>query len=132
MSTNDDPHDAAPETYARLAQRLNHWLGTRTSAGMLFETDLELRPSGASGLLVSSVEAFAHYQEKSAWVWEHQALTRARFCAGDKDVGVAFEEIRQRILRRPRDKTSLAKEILSMRERLHAAPRTAPAPRPPA
>ena len=117
----DDADERAPEVYARLAQRLNTWLASRTSSGMLFETDLELRPSGASGLLVSTVSAFERYQEESAWVWEHQALTRARYCAGDKAVGEAFEAIRERILRRSRDLATLRHEILSMRKKLHAA-----------
>jgi glutamate-ammonia-ligase adenylyltransferase len=117
----DDPHEQAQETYARLAQRINTWLTSRTSAGALFETDLRLRPSGTSGLLVSPVEAFERYQEKDAWVWEHQALTRARYCAGEKAVGAAFEGIRERILRRPRDLQPLKEEILGMREKMHAA-----------
>ena len=117
----DDPHEQAQETYSRLAQRINSWLTSRTSAGALFETDLRLRPSGTSGLLVSPVEAFARYQEKDAWVWEHQALTRARCCAGDKRVGTAFEGIRESILKRKRDLPSLRTEILGMREKMHAA-----------
>ena len=117
----DDTDERAAEVYARLAQRLNTWLASRTSSGMLFDTDLELRPSGASGLLVSSITAFERYQEENAWVWEHQALTRARYCAGDKGVGEAFENIRQKILRRSRDRKTLAAEILAMREKLHAA-----------
>ena len=117
----DDADERAAENYARLAQRLNHWLTTRTSSGALFETDLRLRPSGEAGLLVSSIEAFAQYQESSAWVWEHQALTRARACAGDSSVGASFEEIRRRILVRPRDAATLAKEVLAMRERMHAS-----------
>jgi len=117
----DDADERAAEAYARLAQRINHWLTSRTSSGILFETDLVLRPSGASGLLVSSVEAFARYQDKEAWVWEHQALTRARCCAGDKQVGIAFEDIRERILRRKRQASALAGEILAMREKMHAA-----------
>jgi glutamate-ammonia-ligase adenylyltransferase len=88
---------------------------------MLFETDLQLRPSGASGLMVSSVEAFVRYQEEAAWIWEHQALTRARYCAGDPAIGERFERIRDQILRRPRDLAHLKGEILSMREKLHAA-----------
>ena len=88
---------------------------------MLFETDLRLRPSGASGLLVSPIEAFARYQEKDAWVWEHQALTRARYCAGDKAVGAAFEQIREDILKRKRELPALKSEILAMREKMHAA-----------
>jgi glutamate-ammonia-ligase adenylyltransferase len=117
----DDPDEQAPAVYARLASRLQHWLTTRTSSGALFETDLQLRPSGASGLMVSSVEAFERYQERDAWVWEHQALTRARSSCGDAAVGAAFEAIRERILRRQRDVESLRNEILAMREKLHAA-----------
>jgi len=116
-----DADERAPEVYARLAQRLNTWLSSRTSAGMLFETDLQLRPSGASGLMVSSVDAFVRYQEESAWVWEHQALTRARYCAGDKAAGQAFETIREAILRKKRDAAGLARSITEMREKLHAA-----------
>jgi glutamate-ammonia-ligase adenylyltransferase len=117
----DDPDERAPEVYARLAMRLQSWVTTRTSAGVLFETDLALRPSGASGLMVSSIEAFERYQEKEAWVWEHQALTRARYSCGDAKVGEAFEAIRERILRRGRDAAALKKDILDMRAKLHAA-----------
>jgi glutamate-ammonia-ligase adenylyltransferase len=117
----DDRHEQAGEVYARLAQRVNSWLTSRTTSGVLFETDLELRPSGASGLLVSEISAFAHYQETSAWVWEHQALTRARYSAGDADVGAAFERIREAILTRRREPQPLAAEIRAMREKLHAA-----------
>jgi [glutamine synthetase] adenylyltransferase / [glutamine synthetase]-adenylyl-L-tyrosine phosphorylase len=118
---HQDPDERAGEVYARLAQRINSWLTSRTTSGQLFDTDLELRPSGASGLLVSSVEAFAHYQEASAWVWEHQALTRARYCAGDARVGAAFERIREGILIKQRNNQDLAREIVAMREKLHAA-----------
>jgi glutamate-ammonia-ligase adenylyltransferase len=117
----EDPHEQAAEIYARYAQRLNTWLTARTSSGMLFETDLALRPSGASGLLVSTVEAFARYQEESAWVWEHQALTRARYCAGDKRVGEAFEAIREKVLRKKRYPGELRAAIAEMRQKLHAA-----------
>jgi glutamate-ammonia-ligase adenylyltransferase len=117
----DDPDPAAAEVYARLAQRLNNWLTSRTSAGELFETDLRLRPSGASGLLVSSIQGFTRYQENDAWIWEHQALTRARFCAGDPAVGAAFESVREKVLRRERDPAVLAPEVLGMREKIHAA-----------
>jgi glutamate-ammonia-ligase adenylyltransferase len=117
----DDADERAAEVYARLAQRLNTWLTSRTSSGMLFETDLQLRPSGASGLLVSSLSAFERYQEENAWVWEHQALTRARYCAGDKALGEAFERIRERILTRPRDEVPLRASVAEMRKKLHAA-----------
>src|SRR5258708_704204 len=107
--------------YGGLAQRINTWLTSRTTSGVLFETDLELRPSGASGLLVSSVGAFEQYQERSAWVWEHQARTGGGYSGGEAAMGGAFERIRSRILTRERDAKELAQEIAAMREKLHAA-----------
>ena len=117
----DDADERAAVNYARLAQRYNNWLTVRTSAGALFDTDLQLRPSGSSGLLVSSLAAFEEYQERAAWLWEHQALTRARYCAGDRGVGIEFENIRTKILKRQRDPAVLAREVLEMREKIHAA-----------
>ncbi|HZE61682.1 MAG TPA: bifunctional [glutamate--ammonia ligase]-adenylyl-L-tyrosine phosphorylase/[glutamate--ammonia-ligase] adenylyltransferase [Burkholderiales bacterium] len=117
----DDAAEQAGEVYARLAQRVNGWLSNRTTSGILFETDLELRPSGASGLLVSPLGAFAEYQASQAWVWEHQALTRARFCAGDRAIGEGFERIRVDILTRSRETAALTREIVAMRDKLHAA-----------
>jgi glutamate-ammonia-ligase adenylyltransferase len=114
----DDPYPDAAEIYARLAQRINTMLGSYTSAGRLYETDLRLRPNGASGLLVSSTAAFAEYQRQHAWVWEHQALTRARFCAGDARVGELFEAIRNEVLRQPRDLDVLRREVVAMRQKM--------------
>lgn len=116
----DDEADPAQATYARLAQRINTWLSTLTSAGLLYETDLRLRPDGASGLLVSSTAAFRDYQLKHAWVWEHQAITRARFICGDPAIGESFEALRREILSTPRDAATLKKEVLGMREKMHA------------
>ena len=113
----DDGTDAA-QNYGRLAMRINTWISSRTPAGILFETDLRLRPNGDSGLIVSSLDAFRKYQMESAWVWEHQALTRARYSAGDKNIGAAFEQIREDILRRPRDRAELQREVLAMRARM--------------
>lgn len=114
----DDDDQDAPENYTRLGQRLNTWLSSQTPAGILFETDLRLRPNGDSGLLAVSVDAFLEYQLKNAWVWEHQALTRARFCAGDPAVGRRFEEIRIEILRQPRDLDVLKNEVIAMRNKM--------------
>lgn len=116
----DDDDARAQEIYARLAQRLNTWLGTLTPAGMLYETDLRLRPDGSSGLLVSSTEAFRDYQLHHAWVWEHQALTRARFVCGDAAIGEVFEALRREVLCAPRDAARLREEVLAMREKMHA------------
>jgi glutamate-ammonia-ligase adenylyltransferase len=114
----DDANASAQQMYSRLAQRINTWLTSSTPSGVLFETDLRLRPNGASGLMVSSIDAFREYQEKDAWVWEHQALTRARYCAGDADVGAAFEAERIAILRRSRDPEALRREVVSMRQQM--------------
>ena len=114
----DDPHPEAGEVYAKLAQRINTVLSSYTSAGRLYETDLRLRPNGASGLMVSSMEAFAEYQQDHAWVWEHQALTRARYSAGDEQVGEQFENIRKTLLRKPRDIQALRSEVVSMRQKM--------------
>jgi glutamate-ammonia-ligase adenylyltransferase len=115
----DDPHPDAGQIYGRLAQRINTLLSSHTVAGRLYEVDLRLRPNGESGLLVSSIEAFDEYQRKNAWVWEHQALTRARFCAGDATVGASFERIRNEILCLPRELNSLKSSILEMRQKMH-------------
>lgn len=117
----DDPAPEAPELYARLAARINTWLTTLTPAGVLYETDLRLRPEGVSGLLVSSAAAFRSYQENNAWVWEHQALTRARAVAGDPAVCAGFEALRRDILCRPREPQTLAREVLAMRAKILAA-----------
>lgn len=117
----DDDDASSAEVYARFAQRINHWFNTLTSAGMLYETDLQLRPDGNSGLLVSHVDAFARYQEEKAWLWEHQALTRARFVAGDKSIGLRFEAIRTAILRQTRDTQTLQKEIVTMRQKMKSS-----------
>ncbi len=115
----DDEHENAQVAYAQLAQRLSTWLSSRTAAGQLFEVDLRLRPNGDAGLVVSSLNGFRSYERESAWVWEHQALTRARFAAGDAAIGAAFEEERRAILSRERDVDELRREVISMRKRMH-------------
>ena len=117
----DDDHPDAPGLYAKLAQRFITWMTSHTSAGILFDVDIALRPDGASGLLVSSISAFEKYQAESAWVWEHQALTRARFCAGDTGIGERFEQVRQAVLCQPREETHLKREVLAMRQKMHDA-----------
>ncbi len=117
----DDDAPEAPENYTRLAQRVNQWLTITTAAGALYETDLRLRPDGASGLLVSPLTAFADYQSAHAWAWEHQALTRARGVAGDSAIAERFEHIRAEVLRRPRSLPVLRGEVVSMRDTMLAA-----------
>jgi glutamate-ammonia-ligase adenylyltransferase len=118
---HDDDHPDAPALYAKLAQRFITWMTAHTPAGTLFDIDIALRPDGASGLLVSSLTAFEKYQRNSAWMWEHQALTRARFCAGDSRIGNRFEALREDLLRQPRDPQKLRQEVLGMRLKMHQA-----------
>ncbi|CAH0168541.1 Bifunctional glutamine synthetase adenylyltransferase/adenylyl-removing enzyme [Massilia sp. Bi118] len=119
----DDEDQDAPGNYAKLAQRFITWMTTHTPAGILFDIDTALRPDGASGMLVSSVGAFERYQRSSAWIWEHQALTRARFCAGDAGIGARFEAIREEVLRQDRSarEAELREEVVKMRKRMHDA-----------
>ena len=115
---------AAQEMYGLLAKRMINWLTAYTSAGGLFEIDTRLRPNGSAGFLVTNAEAFKKYQlregDNSAWVWEHQALTRARFCAGSDQVGSFFDDVRAIVLTQVRDIDALRREISEMRQKIHA------------
>lgn len=111
------PIDGA-QFFTRLGQRIIHLLTTQTNSGQLYEVDMRLRPSGASGLLVSSLGAFARYQENEAWTWEHQALVRARVLVGSQDVGRAFEQVRAQVLGRAQDLDKLRQEVSEMRTKM--------------
>jgi len=104
--------------YTRLGQRIIHILETRMTLGILYEIDMRLRPSGNSGMLVASVGAFQKYQTEEAWTWEHQALTRARFVAGDPTLRGEFDRVRREILARPRDREKLAEDVRAMRAKM--------------
>jgi glutamate-ammonia-ligase adenylyltransferase len=104
--------------FARLGQRMIHMLTARTHSGQLYEVDMRLRPSGESGMLVSSLKAFEEYQHNQAWTWEHQALLRARPIAGDPAVANRFEEIRRAVLSQQRDPDKLRSEVVEMREKM--------------
>jgi glutamate-ammonia-ligase adenylyltransferase len=116
-----DPIDA----YLFFARKIVNWLTLRTSAGELFDIDTALRPNGNAGLLVTSFHSFDDYQRQrgsnTAWTWEHQALSRARWCAGDPALASQFESTRRAILSMVRDTQALANEVLAMRERLRHA-----------
>ena len=113
----------AQEIYALLAKRMINWLTAFTSTGSLFEIDTRLRPNGSAGFLVTNVDAFRKYQmregDNAAWVWEHQALTRARFVAGNVLVGNLFDAVRQEVLSQQRDIDHLRNEIVEMRRKVH-------------
>lgn len=106
--------------FTRLGQRIIHILTAQTPLGMLYEVDMRLRPSGNSGLLVTSLKAFRDYQLTQAWTWEHQALVRARPVAGDKMLSERFNAVRQEILCQPRDPEKLKSDVLEMREKMRA------------
>ena len=115
---------AAQEIYALLAKRMINWLTAFTSTGSLFEIDTRLRPNGSAGFLVTNADAFKKYQlregDNAAWVWEHQALTRARFSAGNADIGSFFDSVRSEVLTQQRNIEQLRAEILEMRRKVHA------------
>ena len=121
----EDPHERAGEIYAAYVRKLINWLTVKTGDGDLYEIDTALRPNGNSGLLVSTFDAYADYQcqrgENTAWTWEHQAMTRARFCLGSPELQARFDAVRANVINAKRDVTSLRQEIVAMREKLHAA-----------
>lgn len=106
------------EFYTRLAQRMMTMLGTQTVSGKLYEIDMRLRPSGESGLLVTTLSAFEKYQRQDAWTWEHQALVRSRAVAGSANMSRAFERLRANLLAEQRDSRSLANDVVKMRLRM--------------
>jgi [glutamine synthetase] adenylyltransferase / [glutamine synthetase]-adenylyl-L-tyrosine phosphorylase len=127
----DEPdRDRAAEVYGAYVRKLIAWLTTRTPAGELFDIDTALRPNGNSGLLVTSIAAFRDYQtgrgSNTAWTWEHQALTRARWCAGRPEIAPLFEAVRRSVLGAPRDAGALRAEVQAMREKVRSAHRVKP------
>ncbi|MBA4215999.1 MAG: bifunctional [glutamate--ammonia ligase]-adenylyl-L-tyrosine phosphorylase/[glutamate--ammonia-ligase] adenylyltransferase [Methylibium sp.] len=121
----DDDDENAAEIYAGFVRRLITWLTLRTAAGELFDIDTALRPNGNSGLLVTSLAHFEAYQtgrgSNTAWTWEHQAITRARFCAGDAGLAGRCEAVRRQVLTAPRDAEALRREVQAMRDKVSAA-----------
>ena len=121
----EDDHENASEVYALLVRKLITWLTVKTSEGDLFEIDTALRPNGNSGLLVTSFAAYANYQQQrgsnTAWTWEHQAMTRARFVLGGEFLRQQFEQIREGVVTAPRDAALLRLEITAMREKVRNA-----------
>jgi glutamate-ammonia-ligase adenylyltransferase len=121
----DDDDERAGEIYGAFVRKLISWLTLRTATGELFDIDTALRPNGNSGLLVTSLKSFEDYQtgrgSNTAWTWEHQAVTRARHCAGLAELGPRFERVRRAVLSAPRDAQALRTEVQAMREKVRAA-----------
>ncbi|MDM3872297.1 bifunctional [glutamate--ammonia ligase]-adenylyl-L-tyrosine phosphorylase/[glutamate--ammonia-ligase] adenylyltransferase [Porticoccus sp. W117] len=119
-STDGDRSIDNATFYLRLGQRIIHLLTTQTSSGQLYEVDMRLRPSGNSGMLVTSLNAFQRYQESDAWTWEHQALVRARPVAGSEPLAEAFQKVRRDVLARVRDVQQLSADVVEMRDKMRA------------
>lgn len=121
----EDEDERAPEAYAAFVRKLINWLSTKTAEGDLFEIDTALRPNGSSGLLITTFQAYDNYQQQrgsnTAWTWEHQAMTRARFVLGLDALRPRFEATRQAVITAPRDTEALQREIVAMREKVRAA-----------
>ena len=121
----DDEDERAQEVYAAYVRKLINWMTVKTGEGDLYEIDTALRPNGNSGLLVTRFEAYADYQQQrgsnTAWTWEHQAMTRARFVMGLQSLRPAFDAVRHAVIGAPRDAASLRAEIVAMRERVRQA-----------
>lgn len=117
----DGPRAVDPQVYfIRLAQRIVHYIATTTAEGFLYRTDTRLRPHGNDGMLACSMDAFAQYYHEEAWIWEHQALVRARAIAGDEGLRAQFTQQRERILLADRDPTELRDAVREMRDKMRA------------
>ncbi len=118
----DDEDERAQEIYAAYVRKMINWMTVKTADGDLYEIDTALRPNGNSGLLVTRFEAYADYQQQrgsnTAWTWEHQAMTRARFVMGLQSLAPRFDAVRHAVISAPRDAASLKAEIVAMRERV--------------
>ncbi|MGR8951856.1 MAG: bifunctional [glutamate--ammonia ligase]-adenylyl-L-tyrosine phosphorylase/[glutamate--ammonia-ligase] adenylyltransferase [Gammaproteobacteria bacterium] len=119
--TDGDKPIATTQFYGRLGLRVRHILDTRMLSGVLYEVDMRLRPNGDSGVLVCHINGYEDYQKNLAWTWEHQALVRGRFIAGDPRLKQKFEAVRHRVLSLPRDAGALKTEVRDMREKMRAA-----------
>lgn len=121
----EDEDERAPDVYAAYVRKIINWLSTKTAEGDLFEIDTALRPNGSSGLLVTTFRAYDDYQQRrgsnTAWTWEHQAMTRARFVVGLESLRPRFDAVRQAVITAPRDMESLKREIMAMREKVRGA-----------
>ena len=117
VSDGARPLDAG-RGFARVAQKLVGLMGLVSAAGKLYEVDVRLRPDGAKGMLVSSLDSFDDYQRDRAWTWERQALVRARPVAGDAGVAAKFEAVRARPLARGGEAAVIREDVIAMRRRM--------------
>jgi len=119
--TDGEKPISCAQFYGRLGLKIRHILDTKLLSGVLYEVDMRLRPSGDSGLLVTHANAYEDYLKNQAWTWEHQALVRGRFIAGDQRLKTQYEAIRRRILRLTKDLALLKTQVREMREKMRDA-----------
>src|SRR4029078_4551332 len=101
--------------FNRLASRVTAALSVPTAAGPLYDVDARLRPEGAKGMLVVSLDAFDRYQRNEAWTWEHMALCRARPIFGSEPVRERTSAVISDILRMKRDRKKVIADAAKMR-----------------
>jgi glutamate-ammonia-ligase adenylyltransferase len=82
-----DGGEQAIETATKLATRMAACIYETDIEPGLWQVDPNLRPEGKSGALVRTLDAHRSYYEKWAEPWEFQALLKARFSAGDRELG---------------------------------------------
>ncbi|MEG3641527.1 bifunctional [glutamate--ammonia ligase]-adenylyl-L-tyrosine phosphorylase/[glutamate--ammonia-ligase] adenylyltransferase [Magnetococcus sp. PR-3] len=117
--TNGTRQVSNNQFFARMAQKVISNLTTLAQGGKLYEIDMRLRPSGASGPLVTTMEAFEKYQQNEAWTWEHQALIRADVVVGDRVSGGMMKQKMRGIITQQRELETLKKDVAEMRERIY-------------
>ena len=115
----DGPKPLANDVFfARHVRKLIHYLTYQTTHGPMYEVDVRLRPSGRSGLLVTTIDAFERYQRQEAWTWEHQALLRSRAVVGDTFLVERYERLRLELLQQAVRRPQLAADVAAMRARM--------------
>lgn len=105
------------EAPLRAVQRMINAMQLPLAGGKLYSIDTRLRPNGNAGMLVSTLESFADYQQRHAWIWEHQALIRARCVFGSEAFTNRFDALRRKVLARPRDAAEVRHSLADMRRR---------------
>jgi glutamate-ammonia-ligase adenylyltransferase len=119
--TDGDKPIPATLFYGRMGLKVRHMLDTKMLSGVLYEVDMRLRPSGDSGVLVNHINGYRNYLLNEAWTWEHQALVRGRFIAGDPGLKKKYEAVRREVLSLSRETVKLKTEVREMREKMRAA-----------
>ncbi len=121
LAESDGPRPLGATTYYnRLAQRVTAAMSVPTAAGKLYDVDTRLRPQGAQGPLVVTLDSFERYQREEAWTWEHMALLRARPVYGSDAARAEVGRIIGDLLAMARDPAKLVEDAAGMRDKMAA------------